>query len=133
MSSSQRPLPVPLVEHGSYIPGWNLNAPFALCYDAPIPPVQRCPHALNRLSDILLRAEWQDMLPVNLSPECDFASELISQSLNVHAKELRIDGVYPDFDEVRVDVLNKAVGVEEDVFSPALEDIAIVSIEGLED
>ena len=50
--------------------------------------IQGTTHASHSLVHIIYRSEWQDMLPVDLSPEGNLALVELSQSLNVHAEQL---------------------------------------------
>jgi len=90
-------------------------------------------HAAHRGTHVIDRAEGEDVLAVDLSPEGNLAAMATAQLFDIHAEELRVDGVDPDLDEVRVDLHDVAVGVKEDELARGMREAAVVGIERLEE
>ncbi len=71
-------------------------------------------------------------LAVNLPPEGDLPPVELPQPLNIHAKELRIQGIHSQLNEVRIDGFDIAVRVEEHEFPGPLDDLAVLSVHRFE-
>jgi hypothetical protein len=84
------------------------------------------------IADVLLRTKGQDMLAVHFSPKRDFALVEASQLFDVHAKQLAIDGIDTDLDQIVENRFDESVRMKKGVLAGLVDQVAIVLIERLE-
>ena len=73
------------------------------------------------------------MLAIDLAPERYLPLVLSPQLLDIHAKELRVDRIHANLDQVRINIGNVPVRVKKDKLACAMDYVAVLFVQRLED